>query len=85
MRINKAIREIMKINNMSLSSMAKAIGKKRPNDVSARLTNPNMTFDKAIEMLDVLGYEVVVQKRTQGKRRSDQFVIDSIDEESSTD
>ena len=38
--------------------MAKAIGKQKANEVSSRLTNPNMSFDKAVEMLNVLGYEV---------------------------
>lgn len=81
MRINEAIREVMRIKGMSLGSMATAIGKKRGNDISARLAHPNMSFDKAIEMLNVLGYEVVIQERKSGNRRSDQIVIDNIDPE----
>ena len=46
---------------LRLFSMAKAIGKQEANEVSSRLTNPNMSFDKAVEMLSVLGYEVVIQ------------------------
>lgn len=76
MQINKAIRSLMKEKNISLISMAKAIGKQRGNDVSSRLLSPNMTFDKAVEMLDVLGYEVVIQERKPGARRADQIVID---------
>lgn len=79
MRINKAIREVMKLKGVSLRSMALAIGKKRGNDISARLNNSNMSFDKAIEMLDVLGYEIVIQERRQGGRRNDQIVIDRIE------
>lgn len=81
MRINEAIREVMRIKGMSLGSMANAIGKKRGNDISARLAHPNMSFDKAIEMLNVLGYEVVIQERKSGNRRSDQIVIDNIEPE----
>ena len=55
MQISKAIRQVMKEKSVSLLTMAKAIGKQRGNDISARLTNPNMSFDKAVEMLDVLG------------------------------
>jgi hypothetical protein len=40
-----------------------------------------MSFDKVVEMLDVLGYEVVLQERKQGGRRADQIVIDQKDEE----
>jgi hypothetical protein len=35
-----------------------------------------MTFAKAIEMLDVLGYEVVIQKKTAG----DQIVVTATNE-----
>lgn len=57
MQINKAIRQVMRDKGVSLLSMAKAIGKERSGDVNARLYYSNMTFDKAVEMLDVLGYE----------------------------
>ena len=61
---------------MSLSSMADALGKKRGNEISARLVNDNMSFDKAVEMLNVLGYEIVIQEKKQGARRADQIVVD---------
>lgn len=80
MKINKAIRDLMKENEISLSAMAKALHKEKGNDISARLSHDNMSFDKAIEMLDVLGYEIVIQKRKQGGRRADQIVIDQKDE-----
>lgn len=81
MKINKAIREIMKNKKISLSTMAKALGKDKGNDISARLNNGNMSFDKAVEMLDILGYEVVIQEKKQGGRRVDQIVIDQREEE----
>ena len=37
---------------------------------------PNMTINNVVEMLDVLGYEIVVQERKPGARRADQIVID---------
>jgi hypothetical protein len=39
-----------------------------------------MTFARAIEMLDVLGYEVVIQKKTAGERASDQIVVTATNE-----
>lgn len=50
------------------------------NDVSARLNCPNMTFDKVLEMLGVLGYELVIQEKKPWARRSDQIVIDQLPE-----
>lgn len=80
MQINKAIRQVMRDKGVSLLSMAKAIGKERSGDVNARLYYSNMTFDKAVEMLDVLGYEIIIQERRPGARRTDQIVIDQKEE-----
>lgn len=76
MQINKAIRQVMKEKGVSLLSMAHAIGKERGNDVSSRLNSPNMTFNNAVEMLNVMGYEVIIQEKKPGVRRADQIVID---------
>lgn len=76
MQINKAIRQVMKDKGVTLLSMAKAIGKERGNDVSSRLNSSNMTFKNAVEMLDVMGYEIVIQERKPGARRADQIIID---------
>ena len=76
MQINKAIRQVMRDKGVTLSSMAKSIGKERTSDVNARLYYSNMTFNTAVEMLDVLGYEIVIQERRPGARRADQIVID---------
>lgn len=90
MKINKAIRMIMKAKGKSLGVMGKCLHKidrqtgemkcLSGNDVSARLNNDNLSFDKAVEMLNVLGYEIVVQEKKQGGRRADQIVIDQQDE-----
>lgn len=92
MYINKAIRRVMKEKNISLGAMAKILwngettngGNKRTgNAVSSRLNNKNMSFDIAVEMLDILGYEIVIQKKTQGNRRADQIVIDQCEDKPS--
>ena len=80
MKINKAIRKIMRDENVTLTKMAKAIGKEKGNAVSSRLSNQNMTTSKAVEMLNVLGYELVIQKRKSGSIRDGQIVIDQLDE-----
>lgn len=81
MKINKAISTVMKEKGCSLRQMAVYIGKDRPNDVSARLASKNMTFDKAIEMLSALGYEVIVQPVTAGQRKDGSIVITKEEEE----
>lgn len=91
MKINKAIRQVMKNKGMSLSSMGGSLKKIDRttgevksligNDVSARLNNDNLSFDKAVEMLNILGYEIVIQEKKQGGRRADQIVIDQKSED----
>ncbi len=80
MYINQAIRSLMKSKNISLLSMAKSLGKQRGNDISSRLRSENMSFNSAVEMLNVLGYEIVLQERKSGIRRADQIVIDQSDD-----
>lgn len=80
MRINEAINEVRKKEGWSLKQLATAIGKKRPNDVSARLASKNMNFNNAIEMLSAMGYEVVVQPVTAGQRKEGAIVIEGGDE-----
>lgn len=76
MVITKAIREVMRTKGMSLIDMAHAIGKNRAGDVSARLAHSNMTFDKAVEMLDALGCEVVIQDKGKSLLDRGQIVVD---------
>lgn len=90
MKINKAIREVMRIKGVSLRAMGSSLKKVdkntgeiiglRGNDVSARLNNDNLSFDKALEMLNVLGYEIVLQEKKQGNRRAGQVVIDQAED-----
>lgn len=91
MKINKAIRNLMKQKNVTLAMMGNSLYKVdkktgetihlKSNDVSARLVSENLLLDKVLEMLDVLGYELVIQEKKRGSRRVDQIVIDHSDEE----
>lgn len=81
MKINKAISKIMKQTGFTQIRMAHAIGKSKATDISSRLNHGNMSFDKAVEMLSVLGYEIVVQPITSGQRKEGAIVIDQLDEE----
>ena len=69
MTANKLIRKLMFEKGVSLEAMAKALGKSRGNDISARLTCNNMTCDKVVEMLNVLDCDlVVIPRNCKGSR-----------------
>lgn len=55
--------------------MATSLGKNRSNDISSRLTYKNMSISSALEMLEVLDYELVIQEKRQDIRSEDQIVI----------
>ena len=75
--INEAISKIMKELKYTQIAMARQLGKEKATDISARLASKNMTFNRALEMLAVLGYEVTVQpiKSDPGPRIKGQYVI----------
>ena len=75
--INEAISKIMKELKYTQIAMARQLKKKKATDISARLASKNMTFNRALEMLAVLGYEVTVQpiKSDPGPRIKGQYVI----------
>ena len=73
----QVIRQVMRDKSVTASfygkSNRKAEGKRSQFQTDEP---PNMSFDKAVEMLSVLGYEVVIQERRPGARRAEQSVID---------
>ena len=89
MKINKAIKAIMWEKRLTNATLGKALHKVdkvtgeviplKATDVSARLMNDNLTFDKAVEMVSALGYEIVLQEKKPRARRADQIVIDQRD------
>ena len=81
MFINECISKLMKEQKFTQQRMADSLGKKRASEIASRLMSKNMTFDRAIEMLAVLGYEVVVQPRKPGVRPAGQIVIEKSDKE----
>lgn len=79
MIVNDAIRNIMKENGVTQQVMAINTGRKKPNEVGSALNSKNMTCNQVIKMLSTMGYELVIQKRTSGKRPDGQIVLERSD------
>ena len=74
MKFNTIIREAMKETSTTQARLGEILGIKQ-NAVSNMLnrTEPSLaTFQTALE---AMGYEVVVQKKTQGRRKDGQYVL----------
>ena len=55
----------------------KAIGKQGGNDVISWPISPSMSFDKAVEVLDVLRYEAAMQEQKLRAKCEEEIEIDS--------
>ena len=76
MTASQITRKLMKEQKFTLQRMADSLRLKRTTNVSSRLDSENPTFNCIIEMLEVLGYEVVIQPRKPGMRPVGQIVVE---------
>lgn len=85
MKINEAIRKIMKEKGVTQNKIIEMVnGKagetviKSQSIIAERLKRgETMQMDKALELLEALDYEIVIQpKSTRGKRANGAYVID---------
>lgn len=75
MKANEVVKAIMKENKVKQETLAKAVGLPDARYVSARLNYPNLSVVTLCEMLEGMGYELVAQRKTGGKRKEGTFVI----------
>ena len=71
---------LMKVNGLSQGRMAKMCGFKDYHNVQIRLNRDGIGFDSALDMLNVMGYEVVIRENRTGRRREDEIIITEEDE-----
>ena len=76
MKVNVAIKAVMKESGFKHSMMAQILGMKTTANVAVRLSSENLQTDKIIEMLEPMGYELIIQKKLPGTRPRDQIVIE---------
>lgn len=58
MKACDVIRTVMRLRNVKVNDLAKAVGVKQPT-MSQRLKQDNLSTDKMVEMLDKMGYKLV--------------------------
>lgn len=74
MKATKAIKEAMERENIVQSSLANKIGV-TPQALNMRLGYDNISADKMYEMLNAMGYEIVIRPK-QKKHKDSEIVID---------
>lgn len=72
---NESLRAVMKERKVTQTNMAALMGYSAQGALANRL-NSKISCDLLIEMLEKLDYEVVIQPKTQGKRKEGSIVLE---------
>lgn len=75
MTTSEAIKTALSDKKVTQSKLAEMMGYASQAAIGNRL-NSNISCELLIQMLDKLGYEVVVQPKTQGKRKDGAIVLE---------
>lgn len=81
MKISDAIKTAMKNQKTTQAQLAKRIGASSQSVIAQRLRMNNLSVDTVIEMLDAIGYEMVIQEKKRGRRPEGQIIIDRGEEQ----
>ena len=74
MKFNGIIREAMKETGTTQARLGEVLGIKQ-NAVSNMLNRTEPSLATFQSVLEAMGYEIVVQKKTQGRRKDGQLVL----------
>lgn len=76
MKIGEAIKLAMKKQKTTQQQLADRIGVKSQSVIAQRLRMDNLSVDTVLEMLDYIGYEMIIQEKKRGRRPEGQIVIE---------
>lgn len=79
MLMQEAIRVLMKVKRMTQTQAAKYINLNQ-RAISRVINNNRLEVSQAIELLNFLGYELIVREKTGGPRRDDEIIINNVPE-----
>ncbi len=72
---NESIRAVMSEKKITQTKLASLMGYNTQSGLASRLSS-KISCDLLIEMLEKLDYEVVIQPKTQGKRKEGSIVLE---------
>jgi len=81
MKAEKAIKQIIKKTGFTQKRLAEVLGYPHQSNIAEKLRCKNMYVAAVVELLDVMGYELVIQPKKRGRRPDGQILITRGDEE----
>lgn len=82
MKTSEILKVAMKEKGVTQVALAFMMGFSSQGSIGNMLKRENMDSDVFVELLDNLGYEVVVQPKTQGQRKAGSMVVETSGKES---
>lgn len=76
MKMNEALKIAMKNQKTTQQQLADRIGAKSQSVISERLKMENLSVNTVLEMLDAIGYEMIIQEKRRGRRPEGQLIIE---------
>lgn len=80
MNANEIVKDLIKRSDFTQTTLAKAMGYNNQSSIANRLNKNDMGVSLLVKMLDMLGYDLVIQPKKRGRKAEDQFVIDATEE-----
>ena len=78
MKGTNVVREIMKESGVTQHELSERMGYAQQSGVAGRLNTAKIRVEKLVEMLDVLGYELVARSK-EDKDAAEYIVTDGLD------
>ena len=66
MKIGEAIKTAMKSKKITQTTLAEMVGVKSQSVIAERLKMDNISINVVLDMLDAVGYEMVIVPKTEG-------------------
>lgn len=64
----EAVKEMLKVNGTTASAVSERMGYASKSTLAQTMLRKNMTVDMLIEIADLLGYKVTLQKKNKGDK-----------------
>lgn len=81
MRWSRIVREIYEKEGYTQQRLATALGLKGQNRVAEMLRHKGIGLERFVRIMDVMGYEVVVRKRSAGPKGKGVYVVSEEEDE----
>lgn len=79
MLMQEALKMLMKVNRMTQKRAAEYLGTYGM-DVHRTVNNHRLEVSKAVELLNFMGYELIIREKVTGRRSEDEIIVNNIPE-----